>query len=128
MEPMQSIRIVLALFVVVALSLGASSDWPPLPKKAFVRGRPAQEQDVKEGRAAFAASENGKIIGKPMAIVIPQYAYHTQLKMYVIVIQAEDAMGIPMVGVRDFKGTSYVTLRSELQFLGRSPKRKPSKK
>jgi hypothetical protein len=67
-------KIVLALFAIGGTTAGAASDWPPLPSKGFVAGRPAQKSDVENGDAVFVAAIKNVVIGKPLPIPIPQYA------------------------------------------------------
>lgn len=114
----------LSVFMSASLAAHAGGiPWPPLPKKCFVRGRPATQADVKKGCAVFVAMANGKIVGKPLNIAIPQYAYEidkeTHTKTPVIVIQAEEGLGIKMAGVI-LVGTHrrLVDLLSSLQLLG----------
>ena len=97
--------------------------WPALPKTCFVKGRPATRADVKRGCAAFVAMANGKPVGKPLDIAIPQYAYEidkeAHAKTPVVVIQAEQGLGIKMAGVT-LVGSHrrLVELMSSLQLLG----------
>jgi len=99
--------------------------WPPLPTSGFVSGRPATQQDVRDGNAVFVAEVGGKVIGQPLPIDIPQYALHvdgdTQQRTRVIVVQAERAGGIEMVGFRNIAtGGDGVGTRPEFELLGRS--------
>ena len=105
----------LALLMMASIQAGSSSKRPKLPKNGgFITRRPVHKADVKNGDAVFVASENGKVVGKPIRIRIPQCGYHRALKKYVIVVHAEEALGIKMLGVRGFKGTWFVTLASEV--------------
>jgi hypothetical protein len=114
----------LALLMMASIPAGASSKRPKLPKNGgFITRRPAQKADVKNGDAVFVASENGKVVGEPILIRIPQRGYHRALKKYVIVVQAEEALGIKMLGVRDFKGTWFVTLAFEVKLLRTKPRK-----
>jgi hypothetical protein len=49
-------------------------EWPALPTKGFIVGRPATQRDVADGNAVFSAEKNGKVIGAPLSIQIPQDA------------------------------------------------------
>lgn len=116
----------LSLFsFLTTFSAGASAQdsWPPLPDKGFVVGRPATLEDIKAGNAVFVASEDGRSIGKPLDIIIPQYAYLKSegLKIPVILVQAEEAKGMKMVGARDFSGQAHVANLQEFQLLGLTP-------
>ena len=113
-------------FLLPTVVVAANFVWPDLPKK-FIKGRPATEADVASGHAAFAMKSEGKIIGKPINIVIPQYAYHNNekngKKTPVIIIQAEEGSGIRAVGYQVIGSKSYaVALLREMQLLG---KKKP---
>jgi len=119
------LRRIVSLFTFMGLSyVAAAEEWPSLPDKGFILGRAATEKDVADGNAIFVAKSNGIIIGKPIAIMIPQYAYLLEgndKKRPVIVIQAEDANGIKLFGVRDLDGKEYVTKETDLNLLGSEP-------
>ncbi len=94
-----------AFLLTVCMAAQAGGDaWPDLPRACFVSGRPATVADVKAGCAVFVATSNGKPVGKPLDIEIPQYAIHTDRKTgkksRVIVIQAEEAEGMKVVGYK----------------------------
>ena len=81
--------------------------WPPLPTSGFISGRPATDKDIMEGNAVFALRAYGVPFGKPLDVVIPQYAYLTkrgQRPIPVIVVQAELGKGLKIFGVRDLNG------------------------
>jgi hypothetical protein len=97
----------------------ASEKWPPLPSKGFIKGRAAHKDDVDEGRAAFVLDDNGKIVGQPIKVTIPQYGYFKEDKIFVIVIQAERAPdGQQFVGTRTFDGKAMVGFLDDLKPLG----------
>ena len=103
---------------------GAGQSWPPLPTSGFVSGRAAADKDVAEGNAVFVLRAYGVAFGKPLDVVIPQYAYLTknrQQKLPVIVVQAEEGKGIKIFGIRDFDGKTATAKQSELQLLGTNP-------
>ncbi|MGC2076518.1 MAG: hypothetical protein WA728_10890, partial [Xanthobacteraceae bacterium] len=80
--------------------------------------------DVADGNAVFALRAYGVAFGKPLDVVIPQYAYlirNGQQKLPIIVVQAEDGKGIKIFGVRDFDGKTATAKQSELQLLGTHP-------
>ena len=102
----------------------AGQTWPALPATGFVSGRAATDKDVADGNAVFALRAYGIAFGKPLDIVIPQYAYlirNGQQKLPVIVVQAEDGKGIKIFGIRDFNGKTATAKQSELQLLGTHP-------
>jgi len=116
--------------VLLALSLSAAAaqappvNWPPLPAKGFVSGRPATDEDVTAGNAIFVLKAYGGYFGKPMNIVIPQYAYFTkrgEKPVPVVVVQAEIGKGIKLFGVRAFDGKTATARDYELQLLGTTP-------
>jgi hypothetical protein len=103
-------------------SVGQS--WPPLPTTGFISGRAATDKDVADGNAVFALRAYGVAFGKPLDVVIPQYAYlirNGQQKLPVIVVQAEEGKGIKIFGIRDFDGITATAKQSELQLLGTHP-------
>jgi hypothetical protein len=98
--------------------------WPPLPTSGFISGRPATDKDIAEGNAVFALRAYGVPFGKPLDVVIPQYAYLTKRgsePIAVIVVQAELGKGLKIFGVRDFNGKTATARDSELQLLGTQP-------
>jgi hypothetical protein len=102
----------------------ASQSWPPLPTTGFISGRAATDKDVADGNAVFALRAYGVAFGKPLDVVIPQYAYlirNGRQKLPVIVVQAEDGKGIKIFGIRDFDGKTATAKQSELQLLGTHP-------
>jgi hypothetical protein len=116
------LRRIVSLFATMGLPyVAAAQGWSALPDKGFILGRAATDKDVADGNAIFVAKSNGIIIGKPIAMMIPQYAYLLDGKdkrRPVIVIQAEDANGIKLFGVRDLNGKEYVTKETDLHLLG----------
>lgn len=106
-----------------SIAFGSDIVWPDLPKTEFVKGRPATEEDVKKGHAAFVIKVDGKPASRPLNIEIPQFAIHVEEKtgkeIPVIVIQAEESSGIKAVGYKII-GTSDmgVSLLRELRLLG----------
>ena len=108
--------------IVAALAFGAlaaaADPWPPLPVFGFIRGRSAQAADVENGNAVFVASQQGKVIGKPLTVAIPQYAVLTESKLQVIVVQGEEVNGETVYGVRDLAGGEYVVKAEHIQLLG----------
>lgn len=98
-------------------------DWPDLPEQEFVRGRPATESDVDAGHAAFVLQPQGKQMPTALRIQIPQYAYHrdgeTGVRTPGIIIQAEQAAGTRIVGMRKLEGGALMAgLVEEFEFLG----------
>jgi hypothetical protein len=113
---------------ILLIALGASAalaqSWPALPATGFISGRPATDKDVSDGNALFVLKAHGLYFGKPVDIVIPQYAYllHKGAKpMPVIVIQAEQERSIKLFGVRAEDGEVFVVREPELQLLGTKP-------
>jgi hypothetical protein len=108
----------LALFAIGVATVAASSEWPPLPSKGFVTGRPAQKSDVANGDAVFVAAVKDVVIGKPLPIEIPQYALLHENHERVILVQAEEANGMKLYGVRGLDGKEAVVTETDLELLG----------
>jgi hypothetical protein len=105
----------------IHMSYAGNPQWPPLPAKAFISGRAANEQDIKDGNAIFVAKIGGTIIGKPLPVTVPQYAYWTDgsgEKVPVIIVQAEEAIGMQLFGFRDASGADYAATGPEIELLG----------
>ncbi|MTT51132.1 hypothetical protein F1529_01415 [Alcanivorax sp. VBW004] len=104
----------LALLAVAAVAqAGDVLSLPPLDTYGFVSGRAATEADVSAGDAVFLFKEDGLIIGQPLDIQVPQYAVfrgsNEAASGYVIIVQAEQAAGIPVVAARFFSDGKVVT-------------------
>jgi hypothetical protein len=117
----------------------ASTPWPALPTSGFIAGRAATQRDITEGNAVFVAEMGGRLVGMPLAITVPQYAFHvdqaTGARTRVIVLQAERAGTLEMIGyVAPDTNTYGVGTAREFELLGtvspaastRSPGRRPS--
>jgi hypothetical protein len=114
----------LALGLAAAAAQTAPVNWPPLPAKGFVSGRPATDEDITAGDAVFVLKAYGIYFGKPMAIAIPQYAYFTrrgEKPVPVIVVQAEIGKGIKLYGVRGLDGKTDTARDYEIELLGTTP-------
>jgi hypothetical protein len=102
--------------------------WPKLKGTKFIAGRPATDKDVNEGRAAFVLKSNGRIIGQPLTIPLPQYAIHIDAKTGhrtpCVLIQAEEAQGMKIGGCHVIADGSWLAgLLSEFELWGsRVPK------
>jgi hypothetical protein len=109
-----------ALMMGGVMSANAASDWPALPSSGFVTGRPAHKEDVAKGDAVFVAASKDKdiVIGKPLSISIPQYALLNDTHEHVIVVQAEEANGFKLFGVRGLDGKESVVTEKDLELLG----------
>jgi hypothetical protein len=125
----------LALMVAIAAGLASGVDYgwaqqavgqsfPPLPNSGYIVGRPATDKDVADGNAVFALQAYGIPFGKPLDVVIPQYAYLTkkgQQPVPVVVVQAEQGKAIKIFGVRDANGKATTAREYELRLLGTRP-------
>lgn len=108
-----------------------TTEWPELPTREFVSGRPATQQDVQEGRAIFVLTMGDTPVGKPIAIEIPQFALLNagdgKPPVPVVVVQAEEFPKGQLAGVRDATGKEYAVFLTDLQLLGtRKPAENPS--
>jgi hypothetical protein len=117
--------LVLAVLAVAATAelLAQAEQWPPLPKQEFITGRAATRADVAAGKAVFVAEVEGVSVGKVIPIAIPQYAYYMEggKKKPAIVIQAEEARGLRLVGVRLANGKGLILPLHSVQLLGKTP-------
>ncbi|MGD8174166.1 hypothetical protein ACQEXU_21195 [Vibrio sp. TRT 21S02] len=119
---------ILVLLVAVEAYGGNITMWPDLTSIKYVSDRVANEKDVGDGSAVFLLQSEGKSIGSPIPIEIPQYAFHTNLetgeKRSVVVIQAEEANGQKVVGAIDIQSNGFmVGLLFEFDLLGTKPPR-----
>ena len=97
--------------------------WPPLSDYKFTSGRQATEEDINSGAAVFMLQVDGKNIGRPIDILIPQYAVHidqeTGERVNVIIIQAEETDDSQAIGAINIKTNEYIAaLKYEFEFLG----------
>jgi len=116
--------LLLALGISAAAAQASPPVWPPLPTTGFISGRAATDKDVADGNAVFVLKGYGVYFGKPMDVVIPQYAYLTkrgEKPVPVIVIQAEVGGGIKLFGVRGLDGDKSTARDYELKLLGTKP-------
>lgn len=112
------------VLMVATMSFAADPEWPALPVKGFISGRPATEQDVANGNAIFVAKVGNAVIGKPISVTIPQFAYWRDAagkKVPVVIVQAEEASGMRLFGFRDAAGKDHVATEPELDLLGTTP-------
>lgn len=125
MKVIQAISIfIFSLFGVSQAGAADSVKWPLLSGVKHIKDRPATQKDVDAGNAVFAAVVKGQSVGKPIKMTIPQYAFHIdgKTKKPVIIIQAEDAQGIKMVGAIDLAGESLAATLKEFELIGTNPK------
>jgi hypothetical protein len=97
--------------------------WPPLSDYKYTSGRQATEDDINSGAAVFMLQVEGENIGKPIDILIPQYAVHidqeTGERTNVIIIQAEENDDSQVIGAINIKTNEFVAaLKFEFEFLG----------
>jgi hypothetical protein len=116
-------RLVASLLSILGFASAVAAEpvvWPPLPKDQFIVGRAATEADVEAGRAVFVAAQGGIVIGKPIAMKIPQYAWHKdgKKKTPVVIIQAEEANGQKIVGALQSNGQFLAATLAEFELLG----------
>ncbi|GAA0819523.1 hypothetical protein GCM10009111_23660 [Colwellia asteriadis] len=97
--------------------------WPSLSDYKYTSGRQATEDDINLGAAVFMLQVEGKNIGKPIDIIIPQYAIHidqeTGEKTKVIIIQAEETYDSQVIGAINIQTDEFIAaLKFEFEFLG----------
>ena len=68
----------------------------------------------------FVAAQGGIVIGKPVAMKIPQYAWHKEgeKKTPVVIIQAEEANGQKIIGAIQSNGQFLAATLAEFELLG----------
>jgi hypothetical protein len=128
--------ILIAIFISAAL-MGCSKhtditmslppiQWPSLKDYPSISGRAATTNDVAANRAVFVLESGGRVIGHPLDIKIPQYAFHideqTHKRTPCVIIQAEEAKGQQIIGARTLPdGSAMAALYREFEFLGDTP-------
>ena len=113
-------KIIIIATSLVCLSAFAET-WPPLPTEDFTKGRgAATRDDVDEGRAVFVGELNDIMIGIPIDITIPQYAYLNRdgKKQAVIVIQAEQVQYEKIIGAKLLNGQDVAGFMKDFELLG----------
>ena len=118
------LRLATVILILAVSAQTAPVNWPPLPTTGFISGRAATDKDVADGNAVFVLKAYGGYFGKPMDVVIPQYAYLTkrgEKPVPVIVVQAEVGGGIKLFGVRGLDGDKSTARDYELKLLGTKP-------
>jgi hypothetical protein len=119
-------RFILFLLSLFGATAGAQQTvWPPLPTTGYIAGRAATKEDVAAGRAVFVAARGNVVIGRPMSIQVPQYAWSTAdgKKEPAVIIQAEEAGGQKLVGARLVSGGLVAGLITDFELLGtKAPK------
>ena len=120
-------KFLIPLIVISTFVLGERTVvWPELSEFQFTSGRQATEDDINSGAAVFMLEVDGKNIGRPIDILIPQYAIHidqeTGERSKVVIIQAEESDVLEAIGAINIATNEYVAaLRFEFEFLGQEP-------
>jgi hypothetical protein len=93
--------------------------WPPLPVDGFFVGRTAVQADVDSGVAIFATGIE-ESAGKTLEILIPQYGWYVDenVRVPVLILQAEEANDNKVIGARDLNGGNIVGLAEDFILLG----------
>ena len=112
-------KIVFITTSLICLTALAES-WPALPAADFTKGRAATRDDVDEGRAVFVGEVNNIMVGSPIDITIPQYAYLNRdgKKQAVIVIQAEQVQNEKIIGAKMLNGQDTAGFMQDFELLG----------
>ena len=99
-----------------------TSAWPPLPTD-FVSGRPARPEDVAAGRAVFAGQTQPSGGIRALQMEVPQYAYceFNGTTFAGVIVQAENAQGMDIVGFRPYSREPFITLLRDCRLLGQTP-------
>ena len=117
-------RILAIILLLIPISLLAQeTKWPDLSAFKHVTGRVAKEADIANQSAIFVLKNEGKYIGTPIHIALPQYAIYTDgetnQKSKVVIIQAESAHGMNMYGAIDIRsGKGIVSTDTDFKLLG----------
>jgi hypothetical protein len=95
-------------------------DWPDLSSIAVVAGRSASNADVEAGTTVFELRSEGRLVGEPLAVTVPQYVYHVKdgERIPAVLIPAERTANVEVAGIRYLDGTYGACLLSELELLG----------
>lgn len=127
---MKTLSIIAVSLIIFLAELAGAQDmekWPELSNIKSVSGRVATEKDINDGAAVFLLQSEGKPIGKPINIEIPQYAIHTdgdtRETSKVIIVQAEEAVtsGQKVLGAIMIKNGEFLAgLYGEFKLLGSS--------
>ena len=117
MKALQKIVFIAASLVCLC---ALAETWPPLPTEDYTKGRAATRNDVDEGRAVFVGELNDIMIGIPIDITIPQYAYLNRdgNKQAVIVIQAELVQNEKIIGAKLLNGQDIAGFMKDFELLG----------
>ena len=114
-------NVVAALLFGLAIAAGAQpAKWPPLPSQGFIVGRAATKADVDAGNAVFVAADDDRVIGVPLALEIPQYAYFVDngKRIPAIILQAEEVQGQTLLGARLLNGQYMAGFIGDFELLG----------
>lgn len=123
----ETMKMLTMLLLLVPISLFAQeTGWPDLSTFKSVSGRVANETDIASHSAVFVLKSDGKYIGTPISITLPQYAIYTDAetnkKHQVVIVQAESAKGMNMYGAIDIhSGKGVVSLDTDFELLGKNP-------
>jgi hypothetical protein len=112
--------VIFAITMAAGLAV-AQTIWPELPESHYVAGRQATIEDVVAGRAVFVVEVDGVLLGTPLEIDIPQFAYHNgeRGKEPVVIVQGEEARGQRIIGARYVDGSELVGLLEEFELIGK---------
>ena len=116
-------KLIGALLTTLCMSAYAQVvSWPQLPSSGFVRGKAASKADVESGQAVFVAAIGDTVIGRPLPIQIPQYAWSKSAgkNQPAIIIQAEEANGQKLIGARLLNGEYIAGFLTDFELLGTS--------
>ena len=97
-----------------------SGTWPPLPNHGYITGRAATQDDVRAENAVFVLGSEGRLVGEPLPVKIPQYVTHVSEsgRWPAILVQAERAGDQEIVGVRYLDGRLGAATLREFELHG----------
>jgi hypothetical protein len=93
-------------------------EWPPFQPGDRMLDRPATEEDIAAGRAAFVVrDESGRLVGSPVKMGMPRLGFYTdgEERRIGLAVQVEAVRGQVMVGVRHADGTFSICSAREFE-------------
>jgi hypothetical protein len=93
-------------------------EWPPFPPGGEVLGRPATEEDITAGLAAFVLRDDaGRLVGSPVKMGMPRLGFSTDggERRLGVAVQVEATAGQCLVGVRHADGTFSICSAREFE-------------
>jgi hypothetical protein len=93
-------------------------DWPPFQPGDRMLDRPATEEDIAAGRAAFVArDDSGRLVGSPVKMGMPRLGFYTdgEERRLGVAVQVDAVREQVVVGVRHADGTFSICSAREFE-------------